>query len=87
MPFKSQRRKFAQLLVEGKISDQTFEDGIERPAAYAPARHARRSPAGGMREPSTHRPMRLRLNLVVNGFRRQCVQANGEGDGALGTPT
>ena len=28
MPFKSQaqRRKFAQLLVEGKISDQTFED-------------------------------------------------------------
>jgi hypothetical protein len=27
MPFKSQaqRRKFAQLLVEGKISDQTFE--------------------------------------------------------------
>ena len=28
MPFKSQaqRRKFAQLLVEGKISNQTFED-------------------------------------------------------------
>ena len=28
MPFKSQaqRRKFAQLLVEGKISDQTFEE-------------------------------------------------------------
>jgi hypothetical protein len=28
MPFKSQaqRRKFAQLLVEGKISDQVFEE-------------------------------------------------------------
>jgi len=28
MPFKSQaqRRKFAQLLVEGKISDQTYEE-------------------------------------------------------------
>jgi hypothetical protein len=28
MPFKSQaqRRKFAQLLVQGKISDQTFEE-------------------------------------------------------------
>jgi len=28
MPFKSkaQRRKFAQLLVEGKITDQTFEE-------------------------------------------------------------
>jgi len=28
VPFKSkaQRRKFAQLLVEGKISDQTFEE-------------------------------------------------------------
>jgi trimethylamine:corrinoid methyltransferase-like protein len=28
MPFKSQaqRRKFAQLLVEGKISNETFED-------------------------------------------------------------
>ena len=28
MPFKSQaqRRKFAQLLVEGKISNKTFED-------------------------------------------------------------
>ncbi len=28
MPFKSaaQRRKFAQLLVEGRISDQTFEE-------------------------------------------------------------
>jgi hypothetical protein len=29
MPFKSQaqRRKFAQLRVEGKISNQTFEEG------------------------------------------------------------
>jgi hypothetical protein len=33
MPFKSQaqRRKFAQLLEEGKISNETFEDGTARP--------------------------------------------------------
>jgi len=52
MPFKSQaqRRKFAQLLVEGKISDQTFEEwnretgGKKLPERVAPkARKRRRS--------------------------------------------
>ena len=52
MPFKSQaqRRKFAQLLVEGKISDQTFEEwnretGAKKlPERVAPkARKRRRS--------------------------------------------
>jgi hypothetical protein len=35
MPFKSkaQRRKFADLLVKGKIKPETFEEWIERPAA------------------------------------------------------
>jgi hypothetical protein len=60
MPFKSQaqRRKFAQLLVEGKISNQTFEEwnretgGARLPERVAPkkkaakkARTARRSRA------------------------------------------
>ena len=54
MPFKSQaqRRKFAQLLVEGKISDQTFEEWnretgakklperVERPKAMGRKRKA-----------------------------------------------
>ena len=51
MPFKSQaqRRKFAQLLVEGKISNQTFEEwnretgGRKLPERVAPKRHARKT--------------------------------------------
>lgn len=46
MPFKSkaQRRKFAQLLVEGKISDETYEEwnrstgGKELPERVTPAK-------------------------------------------------
>lgn len=48
MPFKSQaqRRKFAQLLVEGKISDQTFEEwNRETGAKRLPERVKRKSPA------------------------------------------
>ena len=44
MPFKSQaqRRKFAQLLVEGKISNQTFEEwNRETGAKKLPERAAR----------------------------------------------
>ena len=57
MPFKSQaqRRKFAQLLVEGKISNQTFEEWnretggkklpervAKKPRKRAPRKKARR---------------------------------------------
>jgi hypothetical protein len=47
MPFKSQaqRRKFAQLLVEGKISDQTFEEwNRETGGKKLPERVKRTSP-------------------------------------------
>jgi hypothetical protein len=51
MPFKSraQRRKFAQLLVEGKISDETFEEwnretgGQHLPERVRPKAKARKS--------------------------------------------
>lgn len=46
MPFKSQaqRRKFAQLLVEGKISAQTFEEwNRETGGRTLPERAAKRS--------------------------------------------
>jgi len=46
MPFKSraQRRKFAQLLVEGKISDQTFEEwNRETGSARLPERVTRKA--------------------------------------------
>ena len=50
MPFKSQaqRRKFAQLLVEGKISNQTFEEwnretgGAKLPERVKPKAKAKR---------------------------------------------
>jgi hypothetical protein len=56
MPFKSQaqRRKFAQLLVEGKISNQTFEEWNretgrqrlpERVAAKTPRKRAKKKRA------------------------------------------
>jgi hypothetical protein len=50
MPFKSQaqRRKFAELLVQGKISPQTFEEwnretgGTKLPERVKPARRVKR---------------------------------------------
>jgi hypothetical protein len=48
MPFKSQaqRRKFAQLLVEGKISNQTFEEwNRETGGKRLPERVGRKSKA------------------------------------------
>jgi hypothetical protein len=49
VPFKSQaqRRKFAQLLVEGKISNQTFEEwNRETGGKKLPERVKRRAAAG-----------------------------------------
>ena len=53
MPFKSkaQRRKFAQLLVEGKISDETYEEwnretgGRKLPERVTRKKAARKRPA------------------------------------------
>jgi hypothetical protein len=48
MPFKSkaQRRKFAQLLVEGKISDETYEEwNRETGGRKLPERVTRQKPA------------------------------------------
>ena len=55
MPFKSQaqRRKFAELLVQGKISPETFEEwNRETGAAKLPERVAAKSPKGAPRKPS-----------------------------------
>ena len=47
MPFKSkaQRRKFAQLLVEGKISNQTFEEWNRETGARTLPERVRSTPA------------------------------------------
>ena len=58
MPFKSQaqRRKFAQLLVEGKISNQTFEEwnretaGRKLPEHVARKRKTRKRKSSGSRQ-------------------------------------
>ena len=47
MPFKSQaqRRKFAQLLVEGKISNETFEEWNRETGAKRLPERVQRKPA------------------------------------------
>jgi hypothetical protein len=58
MPFKSaaQRRKFAQLLVEGKITPEVYEEwNRETGSAHLPERvgekkHAKKKAAGGSRK-------------------------------------
>ena len=60
MPFKSQaqRRKFAQLLVEGKISNETFEEwNRETGGRKLPERVTPKSPA---RKKSTTRSRKRR---------------------------
>ena len=59
MPFKSQaqRRKFAQLLVEGKISPQTFEEwNRETGGRKLPERVMRKRPTAKKRSTTKKRP-------------------------------
>jgi hypothetical protein len=58
MPFKSQaqRRKFAQLLVEGKISPETFEEwNRETGARKLPEHSNRKTPKRTTRRPTARR--------------------------------
>jgi hypothetical protein len=58
MPFKSQaqRRKFAQLLVEGKISNKTFEEwNRETGAKRLPERARRKKKSAGKSGASARR--------------------------------
>jgi hypothetical protein len=61
MPFKSQaqRRKFAQLLVEGKISNETFEEwNRETGSKKLPERVARKTKATTKRKRAAGRRRR-----------------------------
>jgi hypothetical protein len=68
MPFKSQaqRRKFAQLLVEGKISNETFEEwnrstGAERlPERVRPKAKAKKKSTAKRAKTRTSPPARKR---------------------------
>ncbi len=57
MPFKSQaqRRKFAQLLVEGKISNETYEEWNRETGSKKLPDHVKRKAA-----PKTKRPAKSR---------------------------
>ena len=63
MPFKSkaQRRKFAELLVQGKISDETYEEwnretGSEKlPERVTPKPTARKKAAAGRKKTATRK--------------------------------
>jgi hypothetical protein len=61
MPFRSQaqRRKFAQLLVDGKISNETFEEwNRETGSKKLPERVARKTKATTKRKRATGRRRR-----------------------------
>jgi hypothetical protein len=60
MPFKSQaqRRKFAQLLVQGKISPQTFEEWNRETGDAELPEHAARKRAKKTRKPAAKRRAR-----------------------------
>ena len=63
MPFKSkaQRRKFAQLLVEGKITDQTFEEwNRETGRSVLPERVGRKSVKKNSKKKRTKRKTQKR---------------------------
>jgi len=57
MPFKSQaqRRKFAQLLVEGKISAQTFEEWNRETGSAKLPEHARKTAKKSVKRKATRR--------------------------------
>jgi len=66
MPFKSQaqRRKFAELLVAGKISPETFEEwnretgGAHLPERVKKQKRAKTSKAGKRKKRATKRPIK-----------------------------
>lgn len=62
MPFKSQaqRRKFAQLLVEGKISGQTFEEWNRDTGSKRLPERVKRKAARAKRSPTSRKTARKR---------------------------
>jgi hypothetical protein len=78
MPFKSkaQRRKFAELLVKGEISEETFEEwnrstgSRKLPERAGPKKGARKKTAAGAREKTGGRTSRKKTARKSAGKRR-----------------
>jgi hypothetical protein len=60
MPFKSkaQRRKFAQLLVDGKISNETYEEWNRETGRKALPERVKRKKSGGKKAKTRKKPGR-----------------------------
>ena len=74
MPFKSaaQRRKFAQLLVEGKISDQTYEEwNRETGSKVLPERVKPKSKAKAKSKPKSKARPRTKAKTKPKAARRK----------------
>jgi hypothetical protein len=74
MPFKSQaqRRKFAQLLVEGKISNETFEEwNRETGGARLPERAKRKKAGATKRKASGPKKKRSATKKKTRGTTRK----------------
>ncbi|PYQ83835.1 MAG: hypothetical protein DMG02_33175 [Acidobacteria bacterium] len=73
MPFKSQaqRRKFAQLLVEGKISNETFEEwNRETGAKHLPERVRRKTKSAKKSTANKSTAKRTRSRPAARGRNR-----------------
>lgn len=78
MPFKSQaqRRKFAQLLVEGRISNETFEEwNRETGGAKLPERVTRKAGAKAKARPKTKARPKARARTRVKAKRKPAKAA------------
>jgi len=64
MPFKSQaqRRKFAQLLVEGKISNETFEEWNRETGGKRLPERVKRKAAGATKKKKTKRTKKAKAS-------------------------
>lgn len=87
MPFKSQaqRRKFAQLLVEGRISPQTFEEwnretgGAKLPEHVGDKRRRGTKPKAAARKPATRKtgagkPAARKITALKTGSRKRAAR-------------
>jgi hypothetical protein len=79
MPFKSQaqRRKFAQLMVEGKISPQTFEEWSRETGSAKLPERVRGSSARKSAKKAAGKPAKKRSGKVAKKSPRKSVKKAG----------
>jgi len=73
VPFKSQaqRRKFAQLLVEGKISPDTFEEWNRETGSERLPEHAARTRKAAKKKPAARKKIAAKAKTKATAARRK----------------